>query len=387
MTNVNKEARTYSRLISIDALRGLVMLFMLVDHARETFFLHAQVSDPVDAATVDPALFFTRLLSSICAPAFILLTGISAYLYGQSHTKHKTSIFLLKRGLFLMALEITVIGFAWTGQFPPEKFYLQVIWAIGVSMVALAGLIHLPRLALAVISIAIIVGHNLLDGVSFEPGSTLYIPWAMLHQNTIFNIGFGMSAKTTYPVLAWIGVIGFGYVIGSWFDKTITPGTRKTSLIKWGVIMITAFFVIRALDFYGDSPWAAQENILRSIMAFLSLTKYPPSLLFLLPTLGLSLIFIAYYEKIQENSWVVEKLATLGGAPMFFYILHLYVLKILYLAALVMFGSTKGPYYGVDHLYMVWLWSFALVLPLYYPSAWFAKLKRRRRDLWWLRYF
>ncbi len=386
MTHTIQNVQTRNRLASIDALRGLVMLFMLVDHARETVYLHMQVGDPVDAGTVDPGLFFTRLLSSICAPAFVFLTGLSASLYGQAHSRREVSLFLLKRGLFLILLEITVIGFVWTGQFPPEKLYLQVIWAIGVSMVALAALIHLPRFVLVFIAVLIIAGHNLLDGISFTPGTAFHIPWAILHENRIFDIGFGMQAKTTYPVLAWIGVIALGYVMGPWFGKHSNADERLKNLIRYGAVMIVAFFIIRALDIYGDKPWMAYEETIRTVMAFLSLTKYPPSLLFLLPTLGLSFILLAYFEKAQEGSWTIEKLAVLGGAPMFFYILHLYVLKILYLVALMIFGKTKGAYYGVDHLYMVWVWSFALVLPLYYPSAWFAGLKSRRRDIQWLRY-
>lgn len=375
------------RLMSIDALRGLVMLFMLVDHVRETFYLHMQVSDPVDAATVDTGLFFTRLISAICAPAFVFLTGLSAYLYGQSHSKSQTSRFLLKRGFFLILLELTVIGFVWTGKFPPEKVFLQVIWAIGICMIILAGLIHLSRQTIAIVSVSIIAGHNLLDGLFFEADSVFYIPWALLHDVTIINTSVGIMVKTSYPVLAWIGVIGFGYVIGSWFVQETSSEKRQRNLVNYGVAMIVAFVVIRALNFYGDQPWVAQGDLLRTAMAFLSLSKYPPSLLFLLPTLGLSFLLMAFYEKKQETSWVVQRLAVLGGAPMFYYILHLYVLRIFYVIALVLYGKTKGSYFGVDNLYTVWLWSIGLIVPLYYPSAWFAKLKRRRRDLTWLRYF
>ncbi|WP_353409463.1 DUF1624 domain-containing protein [Pseudoteredinibacter isoporae] len=372
--------------MSIDALRGLVMLFMLVDHVRETIYLHMQVGDPMDAGCVDIGLFFTRLLSTICAPAFVFLTGLSAYLYGQSHCRHETSMFLLKRGLFLMVLEVTVIGFAWTGQFPPEKLFLQVIWAIGVSMVALAALIHLPRLALATLAILIIGGHNLLDGVSFATDSGLYIPWAMLHDREIFDIGFGIQAKTTYPVLAWIGVISLGYIVGPWFGKLANASERQKNLMKCGLAMLLAFVVIRVLNVYGDQPWQLYDETIRTLMSFVNLSKYPPSLLFLLSTLGVSFILLAYFEKTQKGNWAIDRLAVLGGAPMFFYIFHLYALKILYLCALMLFGKTKGAYYGVDQLSTVWLWSLALVVPLYYPSAWFAKLKSRRRDIRWLRY-
>ncbi|MDG1858688.1 MAG: heparan-alpha-glucosaminide N-acetyltransferase domain-containing protein, partial [Emcibacteraceae bacterium] len=232
MTDVAQKNITSKRIMSIDALRGLVMLFMLVDHVRETIYLHMQVGDPVDAAIVDPVLFYTRLLSAICAPAFVFLTGLSAWLYGQSHTKNETSMFLLKRGLFLMVLELIVISFAWTAQFPPEKFFLQVIWAIGVSMVVLAGLIHLPRIAQAVIAIGIVAGHNLLDGIVLNPTDSFYIPWSMLHQNVVFGVGWEMTAKTSYPVLAWFGVIGLGYLFGPWFGKLAGAEDRQKKLIK-----------------------------------------------------------------------------------------------------------------------------------------------------------
>ncbi|MDG1858471.1 MAG: hypothetical protein P8I94_05175, partial [Emcibacteraceae bacterium] len=160
----------------------------------------------------------------------------------------------------------------------------------------------------------------------------------------------------------------------------------QKKLIKYGLAMIVGFIVIRALNFYGDIPWAVQDVWYRTVIAFVSLTKYPPSLLFLLPTLGLSFLLMAYYEKIQDSSWSVEKLSILGGAPMFFYILHLYILKAIYLICLAIFGANKGTLFGVDDLYMVWFCAFLLILPLYYPSVWFAKLKRRRRDLNWLRY-
>ena len=386
MTDVAQKNLVAKRIMSIDALRGLVMLFMLVDHVRETIYLHMQVGDPVDAATVDPVLFYTRLLSAICAPAFVFLTGLSAWLYGQSHSKYETSLFLLKRGLVLMVLEVIVINFAWTAQFPPERFYLQVIWAIGLSMLVLAVIIHLPRIAQAIVAIGIMAGHNLLDEIVLNPEDSFFIPWSMLHQNVIFDIGWGMTAKTTYPILAWIGVIGLGYLYGPLFGKSTNAQYRRKKLIKYGIAMIVSFIVIRIFNFYGDIPWAAQDEWYRTIISFVSLTKYPPSLLFLLPTLGFSLLLMAFSEKIQENSWTIEKLSILGGAPMFFYILHLYVLKVIYLICLGIFGANQGLLFGVDNLFMVWVCALLLILPLYYPSVWFAKLKRRRRDLKWLRY-
>lgn len=380
-----EKAKAQARLINIDALRGLVMIFMLLDHVRETWFLHMQVSDPVDANTADPALFFTRLLSIFCAPVFVALTGLSAWLYGQSHSKYETSVFLLKRGLFLLFLEVTFVGFAWSAQFPPQTFWLQVIWAIGISMIALAVLIHLPRLWQFVLGAAIICGHNLLDGIVLTPESPFYIPWAMIHQRSVIELGGGMIAKTTYPVLPWIGLILLGYATGPWFARGSDPEVRFRRLITLGIGLILGFVVLRYANVYGDKPWFHAETELRTVMSFLAMTKYPPSLLYLMPTIGFGAIMLALFERIQTSplsGW----LALFGGAPMFFYLLHLYVLKALYLIALAIWGPTKGEFFGVDNVSTVWIWFAGLIVPLYFPTRWFARLKQRRKDIWWLKY-
>ncbi|RYF63756.1 MAG: DUF1624 domain-containing protein, partial [Comamonadaceae bacterium] len=171
------------RLASIDALRGLVILFMLLDHVRETFFLHHQVTDPMAVATTSPELFASRLLAHVCAPVFVFLTGLSAYLYGarQPDGRAAAAAFLAKRGLFLVLLEVTLVNFAWTFQFPPQIIYLQVIWVIGLSMLALAGLVWLPRPVLIALGLVLVAGHNLLDGLHFPAGHALHVPWAVLH--------------------------------------------------------------------------------------------------------------------------------------------------------------------------------------------------------------
>ena len=181
-TQIPPTTSVSQRLMSIDTLRGLVIIFMLLDHVRETFFLHRQVADPMAIDTTDPTLFFSRTLAHLCAPVFVLLTGLSAYLYGEKHQgRHDVSIFLFKRGLFLVLLEFTLVNFAWTFQLPPTVIYLQVIWAIGVSMIALAALVWLPRPILCVLGLTIIAGHNLLDPLHFPAGSAMHIPWAILH--------------------------------------------------------------------------------------------------------------------------------------------------------------------------------------------------------------
>lgn len=376
------------RLIAIDALRGLVMLFMLVDHVRETWFLHLQVTDPVDANTTDPGLFFTRLLSTFCAPTFVALTGLSAWLYGQSHTKGEVSEFLFKRGLFLLVLELTVVCYAWPTQvntFPPTGFWLQVIWAIGVSMIALAGLIHLPRAAQVVVGLGIVCLHNLLDPIRLTPESPFYVAWAMLHQRSAIHLTDAITIKTTYPVLPWIGVILLGYVVGPWFGRDTDSAQRIRRMAMLGAGLLAGFVLLRFANIYGDKPWFHAETPLRTVMSFLALTKYPPSLLFLMPTIGTGCLLLAAFEKLGEHK-LLPHLAYLGGAPMFYYVLHLYTLKLIYAVALAMYGPTKGKVFGVDNLSTVWIWVAILILPLYFPTRWFAGLKQRRRDIGWLKY-
>lgn len=374
------------RVASIDALRGLVMLLMLVDHVRETVYLHMQVADPVDPNAVTPGLFFTRSLSHICAPVFIALTGLGAYLHRQTHTRQETTRFLLTRGAFLIALELTVVGFAWTAEFPPSRLFLQVIWCIGICMIALAGMLFVGRRIQIAVGAALVAGHNLLDGIVLPETSPFFVPWAILHQRDLIELGGGITARTSYPVLAWIGVIVLGYALGPWFSRIRAEGTTIRRLATLGAGLLAAFAALRWLNVYGDAPRFAADDAVTTLMSFLSLTKYPPSLLFLLSTLGAGAILLALFEA-AEQRWLTRAIAIFGAAPMFFYIFHLYVLKAAYLVALSIYGPNRGEYFGVDSLGSMWLWCLALVLPLYFPTRWFAGWKRRRRDLPWLRYF
>ena len=373
------------RIASIDALRGLVMLLMLVDHVRETVFLHMAVGDPVDVTAVTPGLFFTRSLAHICAPVFIALTGLGAWLYGQRRSREETVRFLLTRGAFLVALELTVVNFAWTAEFPPSMLFLQVIWCIGICMIALAGLLYLGRRLQVAVGVMLVAGHNLLDGVVLTEASPWFIPWAVLHQRDLIELG-GVTARTSYPVLPWIGVIVLGYALGPWFQRTRAEGAAVRRLLTVGAGLLAAFAAIRWLNVYGDAPWSPQGEAVTTVMSFLSLTKYPPSLLFVLITLGFGAVLLAWFEA-TEGRWVTRTIAIFGAAPMFFYLFHLYVLKALYLAALAIYGPNQGAYFGVDSLAAMWLWSIAMIVPLYFPTRWFARWKRRRRDLAWLRYF
>ena len=378
-------ART--RLENIDALRGLVMVLMLLDHLRETWFVYVPVADPLDAQTTLPALGFARFAVSFCAPIFVALTGLGVYLFSINHTVQETTSYLLKRGFLLIALELFFLSPLYWGIVPQPTFWLQVIWCIGLCMIALTVLMRLPRPALITLGLVLVCFHNLLDPIRLAQGDDLFPLWAILHQRDAFALPFGFVAKTTYPILPWLGVISLGFGIGPWFRPDVASGTRQRRLMILGFGMIAAFVALRLFNGYGDKPWSIVEgDPVRSVVSFISMTKYPPSLLFLLPTLGIGALLLVAFERIK-NSGLIAALAVFGGAPMFFYLFHLSVLRILYHSAVAIWGPNHGSYYGVDNYNWILVWYVALLVPLYLPTVWFARLKRRRRDITWLKYF
>lgn len=367
-----------ARLASIDRLRGLVMLLMLVDHTREFFYFGHQVADPMGLATTAPALVLTRFASHPCAPIFVALTGVAAWLYGQGRSVAATSAFLLKRGAFLVVLEVTVVSFAWTFALPPATLFLQVIWAIGLSMIALACLVHLPRGWIAGIGIAIVAGHNLLDGVTIPSGSPGHALWAVLHERGYVDVGAGLRARTSYPVLPWIGTIALGYAIGPWFGRLEPPERRVRLLAISAAAMLLLFAVLRAVNIYGDpTPWSVQPELLMTTLGVLDLTKYPPSLDFLLVTLAIGAALLALWDQRPGGM-----LAVLGAAPLFFYVLHLYALHLLHAGV----GWATGDA-AFDVPSIAWLWLIAAIVapPLWFATRWFGGVKRRS-SAWWIRY-
>ncbi|MNG74531.1 hypothetical protein D3C79_330130 [compost metagenome] len=264
--------------------------------------------------------------------------------------------------------------------------YLQVIWAIGVSMIALSLLVWLPRPALIALGAVIIAGHNLLDGLHFGPTSALHVPWAILHDRGWLTLTDDLRLRTSYPVLPWIGVIALGYALGPWFARGSEAGQRQHRLLLVGVIALLGFVVLRMLNGYGEAPWSAFATVPQTLMSFFNITKYPPSLLFLALTLGCGLLLLRAFERAGQTRWI-SALAVYGAAPMFFYLLHLYVLKLLYLASVALFGRNQGDYFGFDGIAAVWLGAVLLAVALYLPVRAFARLKARRRDLSWLKYF
>jgi len=366
------------RIASIDVARGIVMLLMTVDHVRETFFLQHQVSDPMDLAGTDPGVFFSRLAAHFCAPMFVFLTGLSAWLYANPASGPRDATgFLAKRGAFLILLEIVVINFAWTGSFTPHTVYLQVMWAIGLSMLALALLHRLPLAVLAALGVAIVGGHNALAGVSFEPGTFGAALWTVLEQRGVLPMDT-VRVKISYPLLAWIGVILLGYACGPLYARASAPDLRRRALVLGGVGCLALLVVLRSWNIYGEAlPWAPQADFLRSAMSYLNFTKYPPSLDFLLMTLGVGLLVLAWIERIDAG-WT-RVAAVFGAAPLFYYILHLYLLLAAQRIAAAVLNLPRADF---DHLWQVWLATVLLAALLYWPTRRFGQYKRATSKAW-----
>ena len=386
MTNIKP-----SRIASIDILRGFVILLMLVDHVRERFFLHKQVLDPMDINNTEPELFFTRLSAHLCAPIFVFLTGISAWLYANpsSGVKRSAPSFLFKRGLILILLEVTLINFSWFGAY--NTLYLQVIWAIGLSMIALAAAVYLPRQWIIAIGLATVVGHNLLSPIQFNSGELGYSVWTILHDRGFLISDAWLNVKVSYPVLPWIGVIMLGYAAGPLFTSKVSSAKRKSMLIKSGVSLIVLLLILRGFNIYGETlEWTQQATVLMTIMAFLNYTKYPPSLDFLLFAISIGALTLAWLETAKAG-WL-NKVSILGSAPMFFYILHLYALLVCYFIAYqiwgpnTFYGNPQQGYLAFNHVGQVWLFSAGLILLLYWPSKKFSEFKRAT-NMQWVKYF
>jgi uncharacterized membrane protein len=376
--------RPSNRFLSIDILRGLVIAIMTVDHAREFFFKAIPVADPMDLSVVPWEVFFTRWIAHFCAPTFVFLAGVSAFLYGQKPgvSKQGLSLHLLKRGLILILLEVTLINFAWSFTFPPEKLYLQVIWVIGLSMICLAGLLWLPRLLIAGIALAVLIAQHLLPEWAFQEGSFSNVLWSILyHRNWMFVTDY-FQIRTSYPLLPWIGIIALGFLSGKLFTRDF-PAQKRRFLLTWtGFGLIALFVCLRMMNVYGEAnPFViSPQNPMDTLMSFLNLTKYPPSFLFSLMTLGPALLFLRYFE--TWGGMASHFLLQFGRAPMFYYILHLYILHAACHVTLFFLGIPDGIKYSVPHIGVVWLIT-ALTLLLTYPLViWFSETKAKSGKTW-----
>ncbi|MFZ1069940.1 MAG: heparan-alpha-glucosaminide N-acetyltransferase domain-containing protein [Methyloceanibacter sp.] len=366
-----------ARIVSIDVLRGLVMAVMALDHTRD--FFGTSGFNPRDV--MEPTLFLTRWVTHFCAPTFIFLAGLSAFLYGRGRSTEELSRFLLIRGLWLILIDLTLIKFGWRFEVDLYRLSAGVIFVIGASMVALAALIWLPRWAIAGVSLIMIAGHNLFDGVRAEELGGASWAWHLLHEPGLVPLGHGVNLYVLYPLIPWSGVMGAGYLLGPVMQ--LEERTRQRVLFGLGAAVTLGFVVLRATNLYGDpAPWTPQQTLLPTVLSFLNCEKYPPSLLYLMMTLGPALMLLASFE--HARGAFARLLATFGQVPFFYYVVHLYLIHALAVATtFAMTGVlTRTPTIGLGlpGIYFVWL----LVLVLLYPICrWFAELKERGSGWWW----
>lgn len=395
-----KLASPGTRLVSVDALRGLVMVIMALDHVRDFFHADAMLFSPTDLTRTTPILFFTRWITHYCLPVFMFAAGMGVYLYGRGRAKGELARFLWTRGLWFIALELTVMQFAYNFNFSLRfLILLLILWIFGICMLAMAALIYVPMRWLVALSGAVIVLHNCLDGIRAQQfGSAAWV-WNLLHQPGVIPVA-GKMALVTYTFLPWIAVMAAGFCFGRAFQ--LEPEARRRTMLRLGLALTTAFIALRAWNHYGDpAPWTHQKSAMFTALSFLNCTKYPGSLDFLLMTLGPALLALAWFDRMAFKP--PNPLVVFGRVPMFYFILHFYLIHVLaVLGAWLRYGnlatgfvfnplpSMGGPTrlfpanfgYSLWTVYGVWL----LVLVLLYPVCrWFAQVKATRRD-WWLSY-
>lgn len=404
------------RLDSIDMLRGIVMVIMMLDHTRDFIHSGALLFDPLDLSKTTVSLFLTRWITHYCAPIFVFLAGTGAYLqFARGKSKRELSRFLITRGLWLIILEVTVVRLLVTFSVDPKLlFFLQVIWVIGVSMIVLAALIHLPLKVVAGFGLAMIALHNLLDRFPAQPwrGPGTPVPswgaklWMVLHQQAFFPAGSTFPSPIVavlYPLIPWIGVIAAGYAFGALYQ--MDKERRRKLLLYIGGACIMLFCLIRAWDVYGEPQhWHQQKNIIFTILSFINTTKYPPSLDFLLMTLGPGIVALYLFERSPAttagHASIQARLrtffVTFGRVPLFFYMLQWFTAHTIALVLNISFGKPwkwlvktpidwqyqPGMGFNLIVVHACWIGGVLLLYPL---CKWFAGVKARRRD-WWLSY-
>lgn len=386
---------TKARLDNIDCLRGIIMIVMALDHSRDFFSNAHAYFDPSDVTRTTAAFFLTRWITDFCAPVFSFLAGLGVWL-SASHGKSKQTVarMLVTRGLWLIFLELIIIRAFWYFNFDYTVLKAAVIWCLGWSMIALAGLIFLPPRAILIISLAMIAGHNLLDGLKPSDFGALSGLWTILHVNGPVMLPGGVKLIVLYPLIPWIGVMGAGYCFGEVLALERTE--RRRLVFRIGLALTVAFVIVRGLNVYGDPrPWMSRDSLLLTVFDALACEKYPPSLSYLLMTMGPALMLLAALDR-PELPGVLRPALVYGRVPFLYYVLHLPLLHAMaaiwatlrYGSAPWMFANPGSQHWPADFAwdlpltYLAWA---AAVVALYPVCRWFAGVKAARRD-WWLSY-
>lgn len=392
-----------NRIESIDIVRGIAMVIMALDHVRDYFHIGANTGDPLDLSTTTGILFLTRWITHFCAPVFIFLSGTSIYLQSLRKTKKELGIFLLKRGLWLIIAEWCIISLGWTFNLHYNIIPFQVIWAIGISMLlfGVLMLLNIPYELIFTLGIILVAGHNLLDFPEAAPGFQSNFWWDLFHHGVFVPYQYAPNhvALLVYPFPAWMGVMMLGYCAGTLFTSDYTSEQRKKILTRIGLSLIALFILVRFTNAYGDPRhWAVQSNWFYTVLSFVNVTKYPPSLLFLCMTIGPALLLLAYSESIKNK--FTDAMVVFGRTAFFYYILHIYIIHIA--AAICFFARghsfadaanvgqqfpfmfvAPGEGYGLPIVYLVWA---LVVIGLYPLCKRYDQYKTLHKEKWWLSY-
>jgi uncharacterized membrane protein len=385
------------RIHSIDLLRGLVMIIMALDHTRDFFHSQAFTGNPLDLATTTPLLFLTRWITHFCAPIFVFLSGTSIYLQSLRKNKKQLSIFLIKRGLWLILIELFVMSFAFTFDVGYSIFILQTIWAIGISMIILGFILWLPYAAILTIGLAIVFGHNLLDFAEAKHMGGFGFGWSLLHHQNTFPIWGNHNLMIFYPFLPWTGLMLVGYCTGKLFTNDINLNYRRKILLSLSIAVILFFIALRASNIYGDPfQWTFKKNSFFTFLSFINTNKYPPSLLYMCMTIGPALLFLALFDSVRSR--LARIIIVYGRVPFLYYILHFYILHLVCMILFLMRGHTfneglnvtgspfkfvnGGEGYNLGVVYFIWI---IVVAALYPVCKWFSDYKQTHKK-WWLSY-
>lgn len=389
---------TKQRIQSIDILRGVIMLIMAIDHTRDYFHLAGATSDPTNLATTTPLLFFTRWITHFCAPTFVFLSGLSAYLAGTRRTKSELSSFLIKRGIWLLFVEVAIITLALT----LNPFYnvigLQVIWAIGLSMILLGLMVRLPLRVIGAIGIIIIIGHDMLNNLKLTPNSAEDVLMKLFFtaRGTVLPLDKTHIVFALYAVIPWTGVMLLGYAFGSLYQAKYKPENRKVMLLICSALMFLLFLALRLANIYGDpAPWSVHQTGVYTFLSFINVSKYPPSLDYCLLTLSVALLVLAFTENAMGK--LAGFFKVYGSVPFFYYVCHFYLIRILTMIVFFVQGyktsqieTPNAPFlftppgfgFSLGWVYLIWL---CIILSLYYPCKWFSNYKKTHKQ-WWLSY-
>jgi len=380
-----------SRLESIDILRGLVMVFMALDHVKHNFM--AEPFDPMNPDVTTFGYYMTRWITHFCAPAFCFLMGTGAYLAGRrGKTTAELFWFLFSRGVWLLVLEFTIVKYGMFFQYDTANWLGVVLWSLGSCLVFLSFLVFLPTWMITAVGVAMILSHNLFDGVKADVFGPFRPLWVILHQGGAIELAKGVNFSVAYPLVPWTGVVAAGYGFGAIYG--IEAKRRQRIMIVLGLALTVGFLILRAINVYGDPfPWTPRATPLRTALSFFNTHKYPPSLLFLLMTLGPALIVLGLLEKYPPHDGLSRILLTFGRVPLFYWLIHWFVIQFLVRGVALARGFSLLDAPGMPppdaakySLPMVYFWLFVILAILYFPCRWFAGVKARNKDVWWLSY-